>query len=170
MNRAPMKTRSAEVADERWRLAERAAAAQAPGGEGIEAVARETGHAQSTLRRWARVARAFPSPNRAAGLSFSHHEAVAGTPNRLELIAIAAERNLSVGQLKVVARVHGIEDTDGRDTVTVRSLQTLDEAISYCEALVSVGGAGSEVRQRAGRLAELASTVASSAARPAREA
>src|SRR5438105_4798182 len=91
MNRRPIANRSATAAQDRWDSADLAAQAQAAGPHGLPRLARKIGVPSSTLRRWARVARAFAPEDRGArGLAFSHYEAVAGEPGRRDLIREAA--------------------------------------------------------------------------------
>lgn len=60
---------------------------------------------QKKLTKAARVAAAIPASNRNTALTFDHHAHVADLPlaERLNLLAIAAERNMSARALRIVA-------------------------------------------------------------------
>jgi hypothetical protein len=168
MNRSPIDSRTEDAAAERWRLADKAAAAQARRRDGIAALAEATGRPSATLRRWARVARQFPPSTRRPGLSFSHHEVLVGLPDRFRLAERAELQRWTVARTKAQAILAHQGGTPGTPPppggLMRRGPEALDAAISYLTALRRAGGQfGEPVRARAQKLAALAQAVASSA-------
>jgi hypothetical protein len=164
MNCRPIESRTRDAAAERWRLADEAARAQARGRDGIAALAVEVGRPKGTLRRWARVARQFPAGARRPGLTFSHHEALAGLEDRLQLAERAEREHWTVAETKDRAMLAYQDDT-GRTAmpcsgVVRRGPEALDVAIEYLQAVQRAGGHGDVVRARAQVLATLAQAIA----------
>jgi len=123
----------------RWTEADNALRAQAGGPHGLSSYATSTGQSVSTLRRWARVARAFPVAQRRRDLSFSHHEAVAGAERRGELLADAARNAWSVSALKNAVSLSAPAPSQSKAAVKTMSPAAIDNAIDYLQALDRLG-------------------------------
>jgi hypothetical protein len=155
--------------DERWRLADEARRAQRGGRSGLSRWAREHGFAVSTARRWARVAQAFPPPQRQLPhLSFSHLEAVASVPERLELVRKASRERWTVARIAAAAATEpASQSSPSRGTVRSLGPQNLERASAYLTQLERTGGKGRSrmnpgVRDQVERIAALSGALAAS--------
>src|SRR4051794_35087110 len=122
---------AAREMDSRWADGQRAIDAQVSGPHGLAEYARERFRSPATLRRWARVVRAYPPADRHPGLSFSHHEAVASHPDRAQLLEDAAREGWSVAQLRRASDL--VPKSLRPEAVRELGPQTLDDAIDYCQ-------------------------------------
>ena len=132
MNRHPQQAASAKAAEERWRRADLARDAQAAGPHELAKLAAELGMPVTTLRRQARVARAYPDSvrGRLITLTFSHFEAVTGIDGGLALLKMASRERWSVGRLRNEARTMAVRE-DARTVAT----HPIDDAIRYIETV-----------------------------------
>jgi hypothetical protein len=164
MNRRPFDSRTGDAAAERWRLADKAAEAQAGGRGGVAALAAELDRPTATLRRWARVARRFPPRIRRSGLTFSHYEVLVGLADALRLADRAEREGWTVARTKAEAMLACQDDSRGPLTppggVLRQGPDVLDGAIRYLKAVSRTGGPGTAVQAQARELAALAQAVA----------
>jgi hypothetical protein len=131
MNKRPKEAATAEASAERWRRADLARDAQAAGPHELTKLAVEFGMPVTTLRRYARVARAFPevARGRLKELTFSHLEAVIGANDAVPLLKRARMEGWSVTRVKAAARVF----SDGTQERTAPK-DAIDLAIRYIES------------------------------------
>jgi hypothetical protein len=123
----------------------------------------------STARRWARVARAFaPAQRLLPHVTFSHFEAVASAPNRLELVREASREGWTVARIAAEATTQACPGgTPGLGTVRSLGPDNLDRASAYLRQLERTGGKGRSrmnpgVRGQVERLALLSGALAAS--------
>jgi hypothetical protein len=139
--------------------------AQAEGRHGLAEFAEGEGLPLSTARRWARVARAFPpSERRVHGVTFSHFEAVAGSPARKRLVELAAREGWSAGRLRTEAAFTTAAERQASSCQRSFGPSTLDDADRYLGWLARDGGSGERqpdpsMRQRVDRLAQAATNL-----------
>jgi hypothetical protein len=153
---------------ERWSVADEALAAKRRGRHGLAEFAHEHGIARSTARRWAWVAEAYPPSQRVmANLTYSHFEAVARMPNRVEMLRRASAERWSVSRLKTDAALSAGADSGSQDRLAMRSFgpKTIAEAEAYITKLAEVEAAGRArmsptVRTAVERLAAASGTLA----------
>lgn len=144
----------------RWRAGDHATQAKAKGPHGLSRYAKRSGHPASTLRRWARVAEAFPPRRREyPGVRFSHFEAAASAPDRFDLLARASKENWPVARVRREVEITAVASAGPDEGVRELGPQTLDAAIEYCGYLAAANSAsrlGVSVRERLTQLAGVA--------------